>query len=204
MSDRNAHPGRHGARSRRNFLKWLAAGAAAAVLPGAVRSAPRRKPNFLFFLVDDLGWKDLGCYGSTFHDTPNLDKLAASGMRFTDAYAACPVCSPTRASIVTGKHPARLGITDWIPGQRPKNRKLLAPPIHNQLALKEVTIAEVLKEAGYRTFFAGKWHLGARGSSPSNRGSTSTRAVTIEAHRREATTHRTRIRNSRTAPKAST
>jgi len=170
MSDRNAHPGRHGARSRRNFLKWLAAGAAAAVLPGAVRSAPRRKPNFLFFLVDDLGWKDLGCYGSTFHDTPNLDKLAASGMRFTDAYAACPVCSPTRASIVTGKHPARLGITDWIPGQRPKNRKLLAPPIHNQLALKEVTIAEVLKEAGYRTFFAGKWHLGGEGFFPEQQG----------------------------------
>lgn len=170
MSDRNAHPGRHGARSRRNFLKWLAAGAAAAVLPGAVRSAPPRKPNFLFFLVDDLGWKDLGCYGSTFHDTPNLDKLAASGMRFTDAYAACPVCSPTRASIMTGKYPARLGITDWIPGQRPKNRKLLAPPIHNQLALNEVTIAEVLKEAGYRTFFAGKWHLGGEGFFPEQQG----------------------------------
>jgi len=155
---------------RRDFLKWLGFGAAAAVLPGALRAAPRRKPNFVFFLVDDLGWRDLGCYGSTFHDTPNLDRLAASGMRFTDAYAACPVCSPTRASIMTGKFPARLGITDWIPGQRPKNRKLLAPPIHNQLALEEVTIAEVLKEAGYRTFFAGKWHLGGQGFFPEQQG----------------------------------
>ena len=170
MSNRSRHDRARGAHSRRDFLKWLGAGAAAAILPGAVRGAPRRKPNFVFFLVDDLGWKDLGCYGSTFYDTPNLDRLAASGMRFTDAYAACPVCSPTRASIMTGKYPARLGITDWIPGQRPKNRKLLAPPIHNQLALEEVTIAEVLKEAGYRTFFAGKWHLGGQGFFPEQQG----------------------------------
>ena len=81
-----------------------------------------RKPNFLFILVDDLGWRDLGCCGSTFYETPNLDGLAASGMRFTNGYASCPVCSPTRASIMTGKHPARTGITDWIPGRRPKNK----------------------------------------------------------------------------------
>ncbi len=170
MSDRNARPGRQRTHSRRHFLKWLGFGAAAAMLPGSVHGGPRKRPNFVFFLVDDLGWKDLGCYGSTFYHTPNLDRLAASGMRFTDAYAACPVCSPTRASIMTGKYPARLGITDWIPGQRPRNRKLLAPPIHNQLALGEVTIAEALKAAGYRTFFAGKWHLGGEGFFPEQQG----------------------------------
>ncbi len=170
MTDSNRRPRRQRTHSRRHFLKWLGFGAAAAMLPGFVRGGPRKRPNFVFFLVDDLGWKDLGCYGSTFYDTPNIDRLAASGMRFTDAYAACPVCSPTRASIMTGKYPARLGITDWIPGQRPKNRKLLAPPIHNQLALGEVTIAEALKEAGYRTFFAGKWHLGGEGFFPEQQG----------------------------------
>ena len=72
----------------------------------------RRKPNFVFFLIDDLGRQDLGCYGSTFYETPNIDRLAAQGMRFTNAYAACPVCSPTRASIMTGKYPARLRMTD--------------------------------------------------------------------------------------------
>ena len=73
-------------------------------------------PNIVFILVDDLGWKDLGCYGSEFYDTPNLDKLAARSVRFTNAYAASPVCSPTRAALMTGKHPARVNITDWIPG----------------------------------------------------------------------------------------
>ncbi|HIQ22621.1 MAG TPA: DUF4976 domain-containing protein [Planctomycetes bacterium] len=130
----------------------------------------QRRPNFVFFLVDDLGWRDLGCYGSTFYETPNLDRLARSGMRFTDAYASCPVCSPTRASIMTGKYPPRVGITDWIPGRRAKNQKLLGPPIHNQLALEEVTVAEALKEAGYRTFFAGKWHLGGKGFWPEQQG----------------------------------
>ena len=77
-------------------------------------AAKTTRPNFVFFLIDDLGRQDLGCYGSTFYETPNIDRLAAQGMRFTNAYAACPVCSPTRASIMTGKYPARLGITDWI------------------------------------------------------------------------------------------
>jgi arylsulfatase A-like enzyme len=137
---------------------------------GGCATGPAARPNFVFILVDDLGWTDLGCYGSTFYETPNLDRLAATGMRFTDAYAACPVCSPTRASIMTGKYPARLGITDWIPGDRPRKRKLLGPPIHNQLALEEVTIAEALKQAGYTTFFAGKWHLGDDGFHPEQQG----------------------------------
>src|SRR5512138_1007150 len=102
---------------RRTFLKAVGVTAAWGLRPhiGLSRQAPaRRKPNFVFFLIDDLGRQDLGCYGSTFYETPNIDRLAAEGMRFTNAYAACPVCSPTRASIMTGKYPARLGITDWI------------------------------------------------------------------------------------------
>lgn len=120
-------------------------------------SRRRRKPSFVFFLIDDLGWKDLGCYGSTFYKTPNIDRLAAQAMRFTNAYAACPVCSPTRASIMTGKYPARLGITQWIGGpQKPTAYREYMP-------LEEVTIAEALKEAGYATGFVGKWHLASRG-----------------------------------------
>jgi len=128
------------------------------------------KPNFVFILVDDLGWTDLGCYGSTFHETPNLDRLATGGMVFTDAYSSSPVCSPTRASIMTGKHPARVNITDWIPGDDPKNRKLLGPADNHQLALEEETIAELLSKNGYKTFFAGKWHLGDTGYFPEDQG----------------------------------
>ena len=129
-----------------------------------------RGPNFVFILVDDLGWRDLGCYGSTFYETPRLDRFAAEAARFTDAYTASPVCSPTRASIVTGKYPPRVSITDWIPGQRPLDRPLLAPENTLQLALEETTLAEVLRAAGYRTFFAGKWHLGGEGFWPEDQG----------------------------------
>ncbi len=131
------------------------------------------KLNFVFFLVDDLGWADVACFGSTFHETPNIDRLAASGMKFTNAYAACPVCSPTRASIMTGRHPVRVDITDWIPGDsggRGKNRKLRPVKDRDNLALSEVTIAEALKEHGYQTFFAGKWHLGSQGHYPTDQG----------------------------------
>ncbi len=120
-------------------------------------------PNVVFILVDDLGWTDLGCYGSTFYDTPHLDQLATQSIRFTNAYAASPVCSPTRAAIMTGKHPVRVGITDWIPGMNVSNARdpLLETPedLHN-MPLEELTLAEVFKEHGYNTFFAGKWHLG--------------------------------------------
>lgn len=130
-----------------------------------------KQTNFLFFLVDDMGWADIGANGSTFHETPHIDRLAKSGMRFTQGYAAGSVCSPTRASIMTGKHPVRVDITDWIPGQsnRPTN-PLLHPEDQHSLQLKEVTLAEALKQHGYQTFFAGKWHLGKEGEWPTDQG----------------------------------
>ncbi len=136
-----------------------------------------RPCNFVFILVDDLGWTDLGCYGSSFYQTPNLDALAASGMKFNQAYAACQVCSPTRASILTGQYPQRLGITDYIDptgGNQPENwkrpTKMLPAAYRDHLQLDEITIAEKLKSAGYATFFAGKWHLGNEGQWPEDQG----------------------------------
>lgn len=127
------------------------------------------KPNILFILIDDLGWRDLGCYGSSFYETPNIDRLAEGGIRFTDAYAACPVCSPTRASLLTGKYPATLGITQFIGGNG--KGKLLGVPYIKQLPLEEVTIAKKLKkEVGYRTFHVGKWHLGKESFYPEKHG----------------------------------
>jgi len=168
---------------RRGFLGILGAGAASVVLPGCasggskVRSTGGKTRNFVFFLVDDMGWKDAVCFGSSFYETPNIDKLCASGMQFTQAYAACPVCSPTRASIMTGKYPQRVGVTDYINsagGNQPekwrRNTKLLPAAYQDRLAHKEVTIAEALKEAGYATFFAGKWHLGPEGFWPEDQG----------------------------------
>lgn len=133
-----------------------------------------KQPNIVFFLVDDLGWADLACNGSEFYETPHIDALAASGMRFTQAYAACPVCSPTRASILTGRHPVRVDITDWIPGKRsgPKDRPRFAHvDDRDNLALQEITIAEHLKQAAnYQTYFLGKWHLGDEGHWPTDQG----------------------------------
>src|SRR5437763_5371573 len=144
--------------------QWgLASPAHAAEIANTANAVPER-PNIIFILADDLGWADLACYGSTFYETPNLDRLARSGMKFTQAYAACCVCSPTRASIMTGKYPVRTGITDFIGGTRAK--KLLPAPNQNHLALEEVTIAEALREGGYTNFFAGKWHLGDGEYSP--------------------------------------
>jgi len=156
--------------SRRDFIKLIAAGTAAMTLPACLEFKSKPGPNFVFFLIDDMGWKDAGCYGSKFYETPHIDRLASKGMRFTDAYAACPVCSPTRASILSGKHPVRVNITDWIPGLDPKDRKLLGTEDFHQLPLSEVTIAEAFKEAGYATAFMGKWHLGDKGYFPEQQG----------------------------------
>ena len=117
-----------------------------------------RRPNIVFILIDDLGWRDLTCYGSTFYETPNLDRLAAEGMRFTRAYASCPVCSPTRASILSGKYPARVGLTNWIPGE--SIGRLAHVPYLHYLPLEEFSLARALKEGGYQTWHVGKWHLG--------------------------------------------
>lgn len=132
-------------------------------------------PNIVFFLVDDLGQRDLGCYGSTFYETPNVDRLAREGALFTNAYAACPVCSPTRAAVQTGRWPQRTGITDYIgaplqPALWKRNTRLLPAPYQDRLAHEEVTLAELLKGAGYATFFAGKWHLGPEGFWPEDQG----------------------------------
>ncbi|MDT8400583.1 MAG: sulfatase-like hydrolase/transferase [Bacteroidales bacterium] len=129
-----------------------------------------KKPNIVFILVDDLGYTDLSCFGSTFHETPNLDRLASGGMVFNSACSSSPVCSPTRASIMTGKYPSRVNITDWIPWDDPKNRKLIGPADKHQLSLEEETISEALIKNGYHTFFAGKWHLGDTSYFPENQG----------------------------------
>jgi len=149
---------------RRSFLSVLAG--------GAVRAASRAAAdwNILFVLMDDLGWRDTGPYGNTFIDTPNLNRLASASVRFTNAYAACPVCSPTRASILTGRYPARLNLTDWIPGRKPWPwARLLTPQFNQQLPLEEVTIAEALGRR-FRTAAIGKWHLGGAGFSPTEQG----------------------------------
>ena len=171
----------------------IACGTAGAALlgPGGLAQAAsrsrHRRPNFVFILVDDLGWKDVGCNGSGFYETPNIDRLAEGGMRFTDAYAACAVCSPTRAAVMTGRYPARLGVTDWIRsrfqgGKIPEDKKnptayvggakqkLLCPPNALWMELDEITIAEALKPAGYVNCHIGKWHLGADDWYPERQG----------------------------------
>jgi len=129
-----------------------------------------KKPNILFILVDDMGWRDLACYGHKIHETPHIDKLAADGMRFTDGYAANPVCSPTRASIMTGKYPSRIGITNWLPGDFYKNTPLICEETAQFMKLEEFTLAESLKSGGYQTAFVGKWHLGKKPYYPQHQG----------------------------------
>ncbi|MDZ4405246.1 sulfatase [Prosthecobacter sp.] len=133
------------------------------------------KPNVIFLLADDLGRQDLGCYGSTFYETPNLDRIAKEGALFTNGYAACPVCSPTRAAVQTGRWPQRTGVTDYIgaamkPELWKRNTLLLPAPYTDRLAHEEVTMGEMMKSSGYATFFAGKWHLGPEGYWPENQG----------------------------------
>jgi len=157
---------------RRDFLKTLGLEVAALALQGCrglsqgpVGKTPKSKPNIIFVLADDLGWAELGCYGNKFNETPNLDKMARQGMMFTDAYAAAPVCSPTRAALMTGQYPARVGMTNY-----------LQPDSTNHLSTNHITIAEMLKGAGYATGIIGKWHLtgyataGVKESPPSRHG----------------------------------
>ncbi|MGW0227946.1 sulfatase [Actinopolymorpha singaporensis] len=126
------------------------------------------RPNIVFVLIDDLGWADLGCYGSTFYETPHLDRLAAAGARFTDAYAAAPVCSPTRASIMSGKYPARVGVTQWIGGHAVG--RLRDVPYFRELPMEEYSLARALRDGGYQTWHVGKWHLGERRTWPDRHG----------------------------------
>ncbi len=128
------------------------------------------KPNVIVVLVDDMGWRDLACQGSPFFETPHIDRLAASGMRFTQGYTACTVCSPTRAAMMTGQYPARLHITDWIPGHQRTYAKLSSPEWQKFLPLETVTVAERLRSAGYATACIGKWHLGGKPYYPEQQG----------------------------------
>lgn len=129
---------------------------------------PARRPSIILFLVDDLGWTDTGVYGSTFYETPHTDRLAAEGVRFTRFYSASPVCSPTRASLMTGRHPARLHLTNWIGGEA--RGRLLPADYVRQLPLAQLTAGEAFRQAGYRTGYIGKWHLGAKGYLPGSQG----------------------------------
>ena len=166
--------------TQRSHVFLVAAAVAALVgLRGPVSAGEEAPspPSVVLVLVDDMGWTDLSCQGSEYYETPNIDRLAAGGMRFTNAYAACAVCSPTRAAVMTGRYPARTGVTDWIrarfqrggrgtPERNPteyvggSNRRLLCPPNPFWLEHEEVTLAEALRPAGYRTGYIGKWHLG--------------------------------------------
>lgn len=144
-------------------------------LEGDLSIAQPIRPNVVLILVDDLGWVDTGAYGSTFYETPAIDRLAREGVRFTEFYTASPVCSPTRASLMTGQHPARVGITDWIGGAQ--RGRLLPAPYLAELPLAHTTVGEAFEQAGYVTGYAGKWHLGTGAFMPERQGFTETIAV---------------------------
>jgi len=159
--------------SRRGFLQSLAAGTGLALCPGSLRAAPKRQPNLVYFVVDDMGWMDSSVYGSEYYETPNMERLAKRSVRFTDAYTASPLCSPTRATLMTGQYPARTGITTAV-GHRPPlgegkprypekvaaSRKMIYPESRRFLKPEQYTLAEALRDTGYRTAHIGKWHMG--------------------------------------------
>jgi len=164
---------------RLKLCAWLAV-----LLPGAIcwsvvcrAEGPPRRPNIVFILADDLGARDLSNEGSTFYESPNIDRIARMGMKFRRGYATCQVCSPSRSSILTGKYPVNTGITTYIGDasgeawrRRGRHDSHLPPEYEHNLRASEITLAEVLRAAGYQTFFAGKWHLGSRGSWPEDHG----------------------------------
>lgn len=170
---------------RREFLRALGAGAASFALLGcaesvihaAINSSERRKPNILLIYADDLGWNDLGCFGNTYHETPNIDQLCKEGIMFTDAYACGPVCAPSRACLMSGQYVPRHGI--YLVGKpdnsHPEAQKLLPPENVKELPLEITTLADEMRAAGYTTGYCGKWHLGHKGEKiseyhPSKRG----------------------------------
>src|SRR3954471_13183021 len=132
--------------------------------------AAAKRLNVVLIVADDLGWTDLACFGSKFYETPNIDQLAHDGMKFTQNYSVCTVCSPTRAALLTGKYQARLHITDVIPGEMPENPKLIVPEWTKYLPLEETTIANDFHNAGYATASIGKWHLGGEAYYPQKHG----------------------------------
>ncbi|MDX9978927.1 MAG: sulfatase-like hydrolase/transferase, partial [Lentisphaeria bacterium] len=169
--------------TRRQFLAGLGAGLAALAMP-RLAAQTRPRPNLIFILADDLGWMDTNAYGSTFYETPHLDALMARGLRFTQAYAANPLCSPTRASILTGQYPCRVRFTTpaghlkeevldpIVPERSAQNQRLIQPQTRTRLPNEYLTYAELARAAGYRTAFMGKWHLGRDPYLPENQGFT--------------------------------
>ena len=146
-------------------IPLLASACALPVMAYGQDAQKQQRPNVLFVMIDDYGWTDMGYNGSRFYETPNLDRLASESVQFTDGYAAASISSPTRVSLMTGKYPARTGITDWIPGYQynlPKEKlsqyKMIVPDMPLNMPLEEETIAEAMKENGYSTYHIGKWH----------------------------------------------
>ncbi|UCG49225.1 MAG: sulfatase-like hydrolase/transferase, partial [Phycisphaerales bacterium] len=171
--------------SRREFIRAAGFGLGWLMAPrfSPARGVSKRRPNIVFILADDMGWMDSTVYGSRYYRTPNLERLARRGMLFTEAYAASPLCSPTRASIMTGKYPARLGITTpachlpprpkdapILAGKARPSLKMICPESRRFLPLEEYTIGEAFKDAGYATGHFGKWHLGHPPFSPLEQG----------------------------------